>query len=285
MSSTPASTALRLTGRDVVSVLHRVCTQKLLDLPVGTSRTTLLCDFRGRLQHRFVVARMPDESVWLLRSDAPGAELATAIDRSVFREDVRIEDLSHVHPVRAWQGTAHDAGLSHLVTREGGTIPSEVCDHAGVRLVVGDIGAEELARATVPMDALAAIRGGWARQGFEIVEDFNPFEVGLAQAVHLDKGCFTGQESLQRLITYSSVRRQLVAVEGDGTAPSAPQQVLSAAEDAGRLTSSAHADEGWMGLVVVRRSMFDAGVALTLADGTALRVIRAFEPGRPLGRP
>ena len=55
-----ASTALRLTGGDVLAVLHRVTTQKLVDLAPGEARTTLFCDSRGRLLHRATVVRAPD---------------------------------------------------------------------------------------------------------------------------------------------------------------------------------------------------------------------------------
>src|SRR5689334_24827944 len=46
------------------------------------------------------------------------------------------------------------------------------------------------------------IRAARPRHGHEVTSSFTPFEVGLAHEVHLDKGCFTGQEALMRLITY-----------------------------------------------------------------------------------
>src|SRR5437762_11969801 len=86
------TTALRLTGRDTLPLLHRVTTNALEDLQPGEARATLWCDFRGRLQFRAIVAVASDGAVWLLRADAPGAELAAAIDKIVFRDDVRSEE-------------------------------------------------------------------------------------------------------------------------------------------------------------------------------------------------
>ncbi len=283
MTPLPTSTALRLTGRDVLTVLHRVSTQKLSDLAVGEARPSLLCDFRGRMQHRFVVARMADDSVWLLRSDAPGAELAAAIDRNVFREDVHIEDLSAAHPVFAIRAdSATDSTTTSDADAEA-LIPRQVPESATVALWVGSrMGTEP--DATV-LDAAGAIAEGRARQGHEITEEFNPFEVGLAHAVHLDKGCFTGQEALQRLITYSSVRRQLVGVQGLDQAPTAPAQILSTGTDAGRLTTVAATPSGWNGLAVLRRSVLESAGPLLLSNDHPIEVVHAFEPGRPLGRP
>ena len=84
--------ALRLRGRDALQVLHRISTQFLLDLAPGHGRATMFCDFRGRLLHRAWVAHAEANVVWLLRADAPAAELAAFVDRHVFREDVAIED-------------------------------------------------------------------------------------------------------------------------------------------------------------------------------------------------
>src|SRR5690348_6678443 len=95
----PPSTALRLEGRDTLALLHRTTSNALAELAPGTARATLFCDFRGRLLHRAVVALTRDGAVWLLREDAPGAPLAAAIERTVFRDDVRIEDRSDELPV------------------------------------------------------------------------------------------------------------------------------------------------------------------------------------------
>src|SRR5262249_41161517 len=123
------------------------------------------------------------------------------------------------------------------------------------------------------------------RHGREIVEAFNPFEVGLAHEVHLAKGCFTGQEALQRLITYESVRRRPVRVHLEGAPPELPCDVLAKgdpeSEHAGVLTSVADGE----GFAVLRGDEVEAGSNFCLADGRALEVVAAPELARPLGRP
>ncbi len=265
------STALRLSGRDALALLHRTTSNALADLLPGQARATLFCDFRGRLEHRAVVARTADGAIWLLRPDAAGAQLAAAVDRTVFRDDVRIEDRSAELPVvlaRARPGAA--PGVDE---RDGA--PYAVTTGDGTSLVVG--GAE-------PLGETARIALLHPRHGHEIVEKYNPFEVGLAHEVHLAKGCFTGQEALQRLITYESVRRRPVHVRLGGGAPASPYavpaDVLAHGEPVGALTSVSGSD----GLVVVRREAIEQSDALTLANGTPLVIVSAPEPARPLGR-
>jgi folate-binding protein YgfZ len=183
------------------------------------------------------------ESVVWLVSDSPGDALAAFIDSRVFREDVRVEE-GPVPPPSPLSGP-----------------------------VLAAFGADERAR----------IVAGLPRFGGEIDEAFNPYEAGLAREVHLAKGCYTGQESLQRLVTYDSVRRQLVRVAGTG-APPAPQDVSAVGDVVGRLTSTAADADGWTGLAIVRLNALEVGAPLSLADGSLLAVVHRFVPAAPLGR-
>ena len=204
------STALRLTGRDTLPLLHRVTSNALDDLEPGEARATLWCDFRGRLQYRAVVAVAADGAVWLLRADAPGAELAAAVDKMIFRDDVRVEDVSEAYHFVLARGTTGEAG----VLDEANSVPSIASTGDGTRLV--------RAGTAEPLAESARITLLHPRHGHEIADAFNPFEVGLAHEVHLAKGCFTGQEALQRLITYESVRRRPARVQLSGSMPSLP---------------------------------------------------------------
>ena len=267
------STALRLTGRDTLPLLHRVTTNALDDLEPGEARATLWCDFRGRLQYRAVVAVAADGAVWLLRDDAPGAELATAVDKMIFRDDVRVEDVSDAYHFELARGATGDAGILD----QANGVPSVVSTGDGTRLVRAGT-AESLAES-------ARIMLLHPRHGHEIADAFNPFEVGLAHEVHLAKGCFTGQEALQRLITYESVRRRPARVQIGGTAPSLPSDVLAKGDAPGDRAGVLTSFDGGEGFAILRREPLEAGADFALTDGRVVEVIAAPEPARPLGRP
>ena len=269
---------LELRGADVLTVLHRISTQKLDDLSPGAARVTLFCDFRGRLLHRAVVGVTADRAVWLVRDDAPGAPLAEFLDRHVFRDDVKIEDRSASLSVH-WSDDAPEPAPGTLVERDG--IPVALQVGSGETLVVGVIAG------SIPDGAASERRrilAGRPAHGHEIVETFTPFEVGLAHEVHLDKGCFTGQETLMRLITYRSVRRRLARVGGTGPAPTVPGELSAAGRPAGVLTSAVTDGDGWIGLAVVRNEVCDAPTALELPGGVTIGPPEPRELTRPLGR-
>jgi folate-binding protein YgfZ len=105
----------------------------------------------------------------------------------------------------------------------------------------------------------------------EVNEDTNPFELGLADRVNLNKGCYVGQETLAKLATYDGVKRQLrrwICVEppaqGIGLAAGTKlwgEATGESSQRAGVITSSFSPDGGrvWIGLALVRRQALEAG--------------------------
>lgn len=266
-----STTALRLEGRDALALLHRIGTQKLDDLAPGQARSTLFCDFRGRLLHRAVVAVTRDGAVWLLRDDAPGADLAAFLDRHVFRDDVRIEDRSATLPV-----SSSAVGPNVAVTEKDG-VPTLVDCGDAHPLAIGAVAATS--------DARERVRAGRAGHGHEIVEAFNPFEVGLAHEVHLDKGCFTGQEVLMRLVTYHSAKRRLARIAGSGATPATPVDLKDGDQVAGVLTTAVSDGARWIGLAVLKHEVVEAARPLVTAAGAATEPPEALPLTRALGRP
>ncbi len=281
--STPPTTGsagalVRLAGPDALPLLHRIATAYLADLAPGQVRATLFCDFRARLLHRAAVAVTADGAVWLLRDDGPGEELRAFVDRSVFRENLTLADAGIGHVVRARRGTP---ALPPGTLREANGLPREVQVDDAFAVVVDDAPGV----VSDPIDELDRIVRGQPRHRHEIAEDFTPFEVGLAHEVHLSKGCFTGQETLMRLVTYRGPRRRLVGLAGSGAAPDVPGDLLRAGERCGRLTSACADGDDWRGLAVVALEAAELETVLATETGASARVVWQAPERRPLGLP
>lgn len=269
-----------LEGRDVLPLLHRISTQRLDDLGSGETRMTLFCDPRGGLLHRAAVARLGD-LVWLLRNDAPPASLAAHLDRHVFRERVRIVEPPPGLAVRAVAG---GFGILAGSVEERGGVPAQVQVEEAFGYATEDVlsGAAPISDS----DAEAArILAGWPRHGFEVREAFNPYDIGRACEVHLGKGCYTGQESLLRLITYGGVRRGLARLEGDGRAPAVPAPLNAGGREVGTLTSAVARAGGWIGLAVVKLEAVESGAEFGAGADATARVADVFPQSRPSGLP
>ena len=151
----------------------------------------------------------------------------------------------------------------------------------------------------------------------EVNEDTNPFELGLADRVSLNKGCYVGQETLAKLATYDGVKRQLrrwICVEppAQGTGLAAGTKLWAAAGEvagevadeiadgpvdtgeaagdsaqrAGVITSSFSIDGGrvWIGLALVRRQALEAA-RLCAGEGAGAPWLELSLPERFMAPP
>ena len=110
--------------------------------------------------------------------------------------------------------------------------------------------------------------------GRELTQDYNPWEAGLGRAIHLDKGCYIGQEVIARLDTYDKVKQHLVGLRLSTTKlPPTGQPLRDGAREVGRITSAVHSPSlGPIALAYVRRSACAEGTVLD-ADGAQATVV------------
>jgi aminomethyltransferase len=88
-----------------------------------------------------------------------------------------------------------------------------------------------------PEDAfIVRLENGRPRYGEDITEDHLPHETQLLHAVHFSKGCYIGQEIVERIRSRGHVNRLLVRLVIDGEQPPAPATKLTA----GEITSAAY---------------------------------------------
>ena len=123
---------------------------------------------------------------------------------------------------------------------------------------------------------VAALR---PRLGVDTDERTIPHEVGwIGPAVHLDKGCYRGQETVARVHNLGKPPRMLVLLhlDGYGDRPSAGDPLLAGGRTVGRLgTVVDHVDEGVIALALLKRGL-PADTALT--TGGDVTVAAAIDP-------
>jgi len=108
------------------------------------------------------------------------------------------------------------------------------------------------------LDALR-VAAGRPRFGLETDHRTIPHEVGwIPSAVHLDKGCYRGQETVARVQNLGRPPRRLVLLHLDGSDSELPAHgdpVLLDGREVGRVTTAArHFELGPIALAVVKRS-------------------------------
>ncbi len=120
-----------------------------------------------------------------------------------------------------------------------------------------------------PEDArVVRIENGRPRYGEDFTDKHLPQETQLLHGVHFNKGCYLGQEIVERIRSRGGVHRFLVRLAVDASEPPAPGTPIAAAGKAvGEITSAAWSPEAGkvVALGYVRLGEIAAGAALEAA--------------------
>ena len=210
----PDLATVTLAGNDVLRYLHAVCSQHTLDLEPGDATQALLLSPKGKVEFAFRLAVL-GKGVLLDTEAATAGALAERLARFVFRHDVTVgqpvagaasllgpgaDDALAGRPARAGPGRAGVAGPELVVHR---TPPGSTWS-ARPRPRRRRPGAGRGGAAPAELWELVRVELGLPRAGHELTDDVLAEEAGLLGShVHLDKGCYPGQETVARCTTWA----------------------------------------------------------------------------------
>ncbi|KRC53860.1 MULTISPECIES: YgfZ/GcvT domain-containing protein [unclassified Nocardioides] len=236
---------LRVSGPDRLTWLHSLTTQYFEGLPAGRWVSGLILSPQGHVEHAFTGV---DDGEAFTAHTEPGraAALIEFLERMKFMMRVEITDVTDELAV-AWRPGRYD-----LVPRDQLTAYAEAAGPAA---------------GLWAFEALRIARGE-PRLGIDTDERTIPNEVGwLADAsapewaaVHMDKGCYRGQETVARVHNLGRPPRRLTLLHLDGSEnrlPAAGTPVVPAdgGRDVGFVGSSArHHELGPIALAVLKRN-------------------------------
>ncbi len=289
-----------VTGPDRLTWLDSLTSQALANLAPGESAETLLLDPTGHLEHAMRVFD-DGETTWLLVDASEGAPLAAWLERMRFMlrvevanrsaDFVTIGTLAHSGvPAAAPNGVPLIWVDPWAEVAAGGHQYAHASPHPAsgwtYREVLVDPTADLSGLTAAGTLALEALRiAAWRpRLSAEADDRSIPHELDwLRSAVHLNKGCYRGQETVAKVHNLGHPPRRLVMLHLDGSEgvhPVAGDEVLvpgeaeadAEAKVVGRVTSSAlHYELGPIALAVIKRSVDPtAELAVRTSDATVL---------------
>ena len=274
---------LRITGQDRLSWLHSLTSQDLQGLEPGQTAEALILSPNGHVEHHMVLTDSGD-AVWLHVEPGTAAALAGYLESMRFMLRVEVADLSATHGVLTVAGPGA-AGYAEKAVgmAEAGTTSSFWADLIMERGRIAEA-AGKLALPLAGMQAFEAARieARLPRFGVDTDHKTLPHEAGwIGTAVHLNKGCYRGQETVARIHNLGHPPRRLIFLDLDGSADRLPARgapiTLGDETAVGIAGSSAiHYELGPIGLGMVKRTTpVDASL---LADGIAARQEVIVEP-------
>ncbi|MGH3691465.1 MAG: YgfZ/GcvT domain-containing protein [Microbacterium sp.] len=291
-------TVIEVAGPERLSWLDSITSQAVGHLAPGESTELLVLDPQGRVEH---AAGVVDDgaSTWLIADAGDAESLAGWLTRMKFRTQATVEIRSDLIVIGFIDGgtVAPEASAAAFTPNGvplvwadpwqrvsiGGHQYSEVAEHPAADYawrvaIVTDEAADVLA-ASIDREALAGLLAAEAlrvaawrpRWVTEVDERSLPHESDwIRSAVHLNKGCYRGQETVAKVHNLGHPPRRLAALHLDGSdavlpEPGAP--VFAGDDEVGHLTSVArHHQDGPIALAILSRRA-PIGDLVVRADG------------------
>lgn len=289
-------TRLRLTGEDRVRLLHAVASNPVEGLLAGAGTETFFLNPQGRIQVHAAVY-VGEREVRIECDPERRQRLKDYLDGYIIMDDVAVDDATDRTAAFALEGPEAEriANAALGVPIPGGE-PYCWAEVDGVALYRDSLTGAPGLRVETPAERadqireklLAAGAVASAPEDFRTLrvenrvplfgEDYSdrniPHESDQIQAVSFDKGCYVGQEIVERVKSQGQVRRLLrpVVIEGT-TIPSDPRANLQGRE-VGTLTSMTISERlgDVRAFALLAREAADPETALEV-DGRPARVL------------
>jgi aminomethyltransferase len=246
-------------GDDRARLLHAMTTNHVQQLTPGTGCYAFFLNAQGHIQADVNLLCLEDR--FLLDTEPETRErVFRHLDKYIIADDVALEDVTatlacvaaegpHAAAVLAAIGApALDVEYAHASW--DGAIVERVNETGapGFRIFMpAETKADWIARlesagavyATPDEARTVRLEHGKPRYGEDIFDTTLPQETQQMHAVHFAKGCYIGQEIVERIRSRGRVNRLLVKLEVEGEAPLAGgTKITAGAAEAGEITSS-----------------------------------------------
>uniref|UniRef100_A0AAU3I136 Folate-binding protein n=1 Tax=Streptomyces sp. NBC_01393 TaxID=2903851 RepID=A0AAU3I136_9ACTN len=270
-----------VTGDDRLAWLHLLLTQHVTDLPAGQATEALILSANGHIEHALYLVD-DGTTVWMHTEPGTQEALLAYLESMKFFYRVEVADRTADFAVVELPAGSIAEAPEGVVVRE---------TPYGRELFLPRADLDSWAEKSGPPAGLLAhealrVEQHRPRLGFETDHRTIPHELGwIGTAVHLQKGCYRGQETVARVQNLGKPPRRLVFLHLDGSEVVLPPHgtELRVADEApdGRTigfitTSVRHHELGPIALALVKRNVpVDAPL---MADSTAAAQEVVVEP-------
>ena len=256
---------IRVTGEDRVRWLNGMVTNSIQALTTGQGCFNFLLNAQGRIQGT-ATAFAADDAI-LLETDRGQVDgMMALLDRFIIMDDVELQDVSDERAGLVVAGPAAGGflraeGLLPEMLAGGGIRSAEVMwrgEPVRVQTMAGKVvprfemwaTAEVMERLRGGLTAGGAVAGdggsletlrmleGTPKFGADLREKELPQETGQTEALHFSKGCYLGQEIVERIRSRGAVHRTFAGFALRGEMPVVGSVLSAGGKAVGELTSA-----------------------------------------------
>jgi aminomethyltransferase len=236
------------TGEDRLRLLHAMTTNQVKELQPGQGCYAFFLNPQGRILADANLFVLPDRILIDVEPEV-GERLYQHLDKFIIADDVTLEDASASLTAFGMEGPK----AAEVLAAMGAPIPEAPYSHVDWdgRIVArvsatGEPGFRifgwKLTQTPADPESIRVVRLEHAkpRYGEDIFDTTLPQETQQAHALNFNKGCYIGQEIVERIRSRGHVNRLLVGLRIDATdAPGAGTKLSVDGSEAGEITSAA----------------------------------------------
>jgi folate-binding protein YgfZ len=240
---------ISISGKDRLTWLHALTTQHLEKLEAGKWVEALILDVQGHVIDQLFLVD-DGSTIWLHTENSRTNEILDYLNKMKFMLEVDVKDQSNDYAVlRAPGKSDHLGGPYALVPRDELKETTDAFSKSHTQVGMWALEAERVAQ-------------GRARLLFETDHKSIPNELGfINKAVHMNKGCYRGQETVAKVFNLGQPPRKLVTLHLDGSMVAMPEhgaKIFLEEKEVGFIgTVARHFELGPIALAVIKRSIPD----------------------------
>ena len=283
---------VRATGDDRARLLHAMCTNDVENLAEDAGLYAFFLNDKGRILADAYLYNLGD-ALFLDLEPELAESVPEHLDRYIIADNVELENQTNSLAALGFEGPASSEaaerlGLSVNEARfgvrkqaDGFTARTGASGSDGFRLFMPaadkEMWLERARQAGLPLASADDVRtvrleNAGTRYGEEIGDRYLVAETQLLHGVHFNKGCYLGQEIVERVRSRGQVHRLLTPVRIQArTAPPSGAKLMAKGAEAGEIASAVYSPalDEVVGLAYLRREAIESGASLTVGAATA----------------
>jgi len=301
---------VRVEGDDRVSFMHGMCTADVKSLAAGAVTRALFLTEHAHVIGECLIYVLHEQALWLEVERARWPCVRKRLERFLVADDVELEELDalavleiegrastsvvaasfgeSVRELEPWQHRVFDGfRVAHLPRygRSAFTVIGEGTALAGL--------AEGMKQSFPEIRELNArtlecirIENGFALIGTDTDARTLALEARLEPAIAFNKGCYVGQETIERTTARGALKRRLYGIRITGQDKPSPGALIKLdGKQVGRLTSVAQSPAtGIIGLAILHHSAWTIGTPVSIVGdkGTVIGLVCELPFGQSL---
>ena len=308
---------LRVTGEDRARLLHALCTNHVQELAPGDGLYTFFLNDKGRVLSDAYIYNL-GESMLLDTEPETAASLAAHLDKYIIADDVVVEDETGrwftvglegpasieaavglgIRPPASAEQINRTAHVSKRATQArcaliewGGGFVAQVAETGmpGLRIFIpmderhnftARLTAAGIPQATQQEARVVRLENGKPRYGEDMTDRYLAQETQQLHALHFNKGCYLGQEIVERVRSRGQVHRHLTPIEVETESSPAPgSKLASDGASVGEITSAVYSPalQKTVGFAYLRTESLEKNLPITVEEtGVPVRVRTAL---------